>query len=282
MATGIEGKRPVRRLTAAGLQAFREWLGDGKPGFIAAPPPFWALESDAHSERASDIGSPAIRIDGYESAWDVAEEICGALGPWLPRLQADAALWNGISLMLADTLYPADGDGVRKTMAVTRMFLSDQSTFGVVRNKSYRHMAMAFAYFRTNLPELAPYVLSKPPHFWSDEMEQILGRPELRSNRSLRQLLDYLFGDPANSRFVRGASKRRKKDAGWVGGYRDVSQFINQVTRNYNIEGMSVEAILDLIEQDPNQTFLSALGKFIKRARKRLREEARRSLAAAA
>jgi hypothetical protein len=223
----------LRRLNDEGLRRFRDYI-ESLNSEPSLPPPFDLLENPKTSESASDI---AVQPQSFQNRLEAATllyELLESAG--LSDPARDIGLWAWLSLLLFDSVCPADGHGRRKPGQVAR-HIPDSANF----RRYYRHLlAGPWRIFRSHrhAPHDAMVVLCQPLHKPGDIVEQLASRQELVTNRAFLAAATRLYIDQASSQPRRGAGSKSR------GAPRRLADFCNQIDVTWDLYAMGADELL--------------------------------------
>lgn len=277
MTTEIHTKVQLGSLTDEGIAAIRSWLRDDVPLFertarlVEPMPP--VLDNPAMFQPIQGFWMANRKFD---DSLDFAKEVVAAAktaGIDINSLREDAGFWGAIVAIFIDQFFPADPDGSRKRLDVLRYLLGGGRTGFLGKasvGKPHRHLAWHAVIMHCDYGKQADkFLLGKPLNQYTDLIEPILGRSEVRRNVNLMPIIDFLYWDREANTWAKGtkASKKKGKNKGGVrkGGLRDAVEVLAQFNRNFDIEIMPVDAVVKLLPPD-------IFGRAIKRANKRLKQ----------
>jgi hypothetical protein len=235
--------KPLRRLTDVGLSAVSLALldiEDGKEPDISS-----LLESDVLTEMVPgieiEVKSFATREEAGKYFFDTLEPL-RATGA---NLMTDKGLWTWLALAWIEELAPKDSDGSRKLYDHRRWILSVDGHYAYYRH----HLAGPYYIYDAHHddPKRASALLcgsvSVPGEVW----EQIASRQVFAGSPNLMAVVTKLYFDTSKNSLKRGAASQG------AGGVRRLPMVINQFGLTWDVEGMPVDRILDLLPSEFNK-----------------------------
>lgn len=228
----------LRRLNAAGVDAFRQYLHHLRED-PAMEPPKSLLEDQETSEPLDiriDVDPPA-RFDSRMAfaRWLHAE----ADGNGKPAPRLDRGFWAWLSLALFDHVCPP-GRGGSRTPGADSRHIPDEADW----RRRYRHL-LANPYdvylLHRDDPGRAYVALVNPLHTPGELTEQFTSRIEVVSCPGTMTLASYLFVDPATGQRRRGASG---------GAARRFGKLMNQYTRTWDLPEISAPDFARLLPRE--------------------------------
>ena len=235
--------KPLRRLTDVGLSAVSLALldiEDGKEPDISS-----LLESDVFTEMVPgieiEVKSFATREEAGKYFFDTLEPL-RATGA---NLMTDKGLWTWLALAWIEELAPKDSDGSRKLYDHRRWILSVDGHYAYYRH----HLAGPYYIYDAHHddPKRASALLcgsvSVPGEVW----EQIASRQVFAGSPNLMAVVTKLYFDTSKNSLKRGAASQG------AGGVRRLPMVINQFGLTWDVEGMPVDRILDLLPSEFNK-----------------------------
>lgn len=156
--------------------------------------------------------------------------------------ERDQGLWTWLTLFYFDEVCPADGNGRRNPKDEARLIplLDNHQRF-------YRHLLVGpFLIVRAHRkqPERAIAMLCNPLWKPGEIAEQLASRKELVTNHAVADVATYLYYDPANGSFKRGAGSDVK------GAARRLAALFNQLDLTFYLYGMSRDEMLALLPKE--------------------------------
>ncbi len=223
----------VRRLTQAGIEKFREYLGELRTGSTAKPPR-WLLTDSETSEPFSP--ERFIEDRSFDTRLEAARYLCQVF-EGCSDLEEDVGLWSWLSLFYFDQVCPARPDGSRSPGRDYRHILEPGYLYG------HRHLLGGpFLVYRLHGEE-ALLLLCTRVHVENHFHHQLASRQVLISNREIVRAASLLYLHPRRRRPKRGAQAGNQVP-GTLLRFVDVLQ---QLDLNYDLYSMSAEKILDLL-----------------------------------
>ena len=239
----MNATKPLRRLTDVGLSAVSLALldiEDGKEPDISS-----LLESDVFTEMVPgieiEVKSFATREEAGKYFFDTLEPL-RATGA---NLMTDKGLWTWLALAWIEELAPKDSDGSRKLYDHRRWILSVDGHYAYYRH----HLAGPYYIYDAHHddPKRASALLcgsvSVPGEVW----EQIASRQVFAGSPNLMAVVTKLYFDTSKNSLKRGAASQG------AGGVRRLPMVINQFGLTWDVEGMPVDRILDLLPSEFNK-----------------------------
>lgn len=224
--------RAVRRLTGAGVMAFREYLGALRDGAIDDPPR--ELLGDAEASEALGVEA-VVEERAFASRLDVGRHLAERLAA-VPEVDRDVGLWSWLSLLWFDQVCPVGQDGRRQVGRDYRYILEPGYRYG------HQHLLAGAHYVYAFLADDSEILLATPPHVESGIHHQIASRLAFVSNRGIVRALERLYWDQRARTLRRSAMS--PKVPGSV--YRFIA-VLQQLEVNFDLYGMSATAILGLL-----------------------------------
>jgi hypothetical protein len=229
----------LRRFNSSGVAPFRGYLDS-----LAARPnnelPVSWLEEPAMTEM---VPNPVVV---FPTAFASRLEAGRQLLQWVEQAgiedpERDAGLWTWLSLLLFDTVCPADGNGARKPGKYNRHIAEVDNW-----QKRHRHLLLSpFLVYRAHRdkPERALSVLWQRVHKPGDIVTQITERQEYWSNRSVVEAATMLYYRPDKGRDAVGSQDKK------MGGARRFADLLNQLDLNWYLYGMSAPELLSFLPE---------------------------------
>ena len=225
---------PIRRLNDRGREAFRQWLEDGATG---APP--LALLDDPAMSVPLRLAMPRPHAN-FDSRYDLGVELVDLLdGLDLAEIQADADLWDWLSLCLIDQICPPDEAGRRKPGQTDRYLLQLDN-----HRTRYRHLVRtAWSLVRVH-DSAARFMLGGPLHVHGEAAEQLGAYQDVITCKPLITAIASLAWDVERARLKRGFG------GSGPGSARRVPVVAKQFRLTYDLDSMRPEQILDLLPRE--------------------------------
>jgi hypothetical protein len=227
--------RPIRRLNDRGRDAFRAWLDSGAGG---APP--LSLLEDPTTSVSLRLSIPRPE-KLYERRYELGLELVELLDDLdIAAFQADAGLWDWLSLCLIDQICPVREGGRRKVLNVANYLLESNKY-----SRRNRHL------IRTNWSVVrvhgaaARFILSGPLYEHGEAVEQLTASQDVITSRPLIAAIASLVWDDAKATFKRGFGSKTGP-----GGARRVPVFAKQFRLTYDLDSLRAEQILDLLPRE--------------------------------
>ena len=239
----MNATKPLRRLTDVGLSVVSLALldiEDGKEPDISS-----LLESDAFTEMVPGI---EIEVKGFATREEAGKYFFDTLKPLRAtgaNLMTDKGLWTWLALAWIEELAPKDSDGSRKLYDHRRWILSVDGHYAYYRH----HLAGPYYIYDAHHddPKRASALLcgsvSVPGEVW----EQIASRQVFAGSPNLMAVVTKLYFDTSKNSLKRGAASQG------AGGVRRLPMVINQFGLTWDVEGMPVDRILDLLPSEFNK-----------------------------
>ena len=224
----------LRRLNAAGIQAFRGFLADIRAGAEFQQSPA-VLYADTTSERIpSDVRVEARR---FKRKLDAAQYLHDVLRPMQSAaLMLDEGLWSWLALFYFDQLSPIGSDGKRRPREDYH-YIPARSGY-----RSDRHLLSGPFKLYALHGERARLLLYPPVHQHGRFIFDLGWRRELILNRGLVEAIDLLYWNARTRRPKRGATAGSKP-----GNLRRFIAVVQQLDFNYDLFGMTGPEILALL-----------------------------------
>lgn len=226
----------VRRLTEPGIERFREYLRELREGSTAAPPRSLLADLDAsvdfRPERLVEERAFESRLEAASYLSEVFEGLSG--------LEEDVGLWSWLSLFYFDQVSPAAPDGRRSPGRDYRHILEPGYPYG------HRHLLGGpFLVYRLH-GEQAALLLCTRVHVENRFHHELASRQVFISSPAVIGAASILYLEPRTGRPKRGAQDPERAP-GTLLRFVDV---IQQLDVNYDLYGMSAEAIVGLLPSE--------------------------------
>jgi len=222
----------VRRLTKAGIDKFREYLGELRTGSTAKPPRWLLTDSDT-----SEPFSPERWIEerSFGTRLDAARYLCEVF-EGLSALEEDVGLWSWLSLYFFDQVCPVRADGTRSPGRDYRHILEPGYRYG------HRHLLGGpYLVYRLHGDE-ALLLLCTKVHVENNFHHELASRQALISNREIIRAAAILYLHPR-----RRTPKRQAQDRRAPGNLYRFVDVLQQLDLTYDLYSMSAEKILELL-----------------------------------
>jgi hypothetical protein len=222
----------LRALNANGVAQFREFLQQIRAGadFLGSPAVLFVDDYSPRLDRVIEIESRA-----FASKFEAAEYLAGVLAE-VPASPEDVGLWSWLALFYFDQLSPVDSAGKRRPREDYHYIPSGE---GWQRD---RHLLAGpfkiFAMHNRN----ARLLLHPPVHQHGAFIYNLGFRRDLITNKGLIEAIDLLYWDVNRKRAKRGATSENRP-----GNLRRLISVVQQLDFNYDLHGMRVEEILQLL-----------------------------------
>jgi hypothetical protein len=223
----------VRRLTKAGIDKFREYLGELRTGSTAKPPRWLLTDSDT-----SEPFSPERWIEdrSFDTRLDAARYLCEVF-EGLSALEEDVGLWSWLSLYFFDQVCPVRADGTRAPGRDYRHILEPGYLYG------HRHLLGGpYLVYRLHGDE-ALLLLCTKVHVENLFHHELASRQALISNREIIRAATMLYLHPRRRTPKRGAQEGKRAP----GNLRRFVDVLQQLDLTYDLYSMSAEKILELL-----------------------------------
>jgi hypothetical protein len=227
-------KRNLRRLTAKGIDAFRDHLRS-----IRAGAEFQESPAILYVDDYSAPVVPAIQIEErrFRSKFDAGAYLLDLLRPLDgPLLASDTGLWSWLALFYFDQLSPRRADGKRRPRQDYHYIPGGN---GWTRD---RHLLAGPYKLVRQHGATSRVLLYPPPHEHGNFVYQLGTRQELVSNRGLIEAIHTLYWNPRTERPKRGATTESRP-----GNLRRFVAVTQQLELNYDLYGMNASEILALL-----------------------------------
>ncbi|OAI41706.1 hypothetical protein AYO40_02620 [Planctomycetaceae bacterium SCGC AG-212-D15] len=230
----------LRRLNAAGIALFEQYLAVLRGG-DTADPPTGALASPDYSEPLD----AQIEIDDrdFDSRLEWAKYIDEKLeGKGLKNVERDVGLWAWLALFHVKRLLPSKKNG-RKKLGEAAMWVPQINDY----RRYYRHLlAGPYRIYRAHRtePNSALILLGGPFGSHGEVVEQFASRLEIVTNRGLIESLTMLYWDANGGRLRRGAGG---KDAGSA---RRLADVLRQFDLTWDLYSLSSPSFLGLLPKE--------------------------------
>jgi hypothetical protein len=235
--------KALRRFNDEGLYAVSLALLDIDEG--KEPDLSSLLESDALTEVVPGIEIAIKSFTSRESAGKYFFETLEPLRSTGANLMTDKGLWTWLAMSWIDELAPKEADGSRKLHDHRRWILSIDGHYAYYRH----HLAGPYYIYDAHHddPKRAAALLcgsvSVPGEVW----EQIASRQVFAGSPNLMALVTKLYFDSSKNSLKRGAASQG------AGGVRRLPMVINQFSLTWDVEGMPVDRILNLLPAEFNK-----------------------------
>lgn len=226
--------RPMRRLNEQGREAFRAWIEADAPGAT----PFALLDDPATSVPLH----PSIpRPDEtYAQRFDLGVALTDLLAHLdMAEIQADAGLWDWLSLCLIEQICPKDQAGQRKVDQTGRYLLQLDN-----HRTRYRHLVRTAWRLVQAHGEAARFMLAGQLHVHGEAAEQLCAYQDVVTCKPLIAALGQLVWDPEKASFKRGFRGRGPGSA------RRVHVVSKQFRLTYDLDAMQPAQILGLLPRE--------------------------------
>ena len=225
---------PIRRLNDRGREAFRQWLTDGATG----APPLPLLDDPATSVPLRLlIPRPHASFD---SRYDLGVELVDLLdGLDLAETQADADLWDWLSLCLIDQICPPDEARRRKPGQIDRYLLQLEN-----HRTRYRHLVRtAWSLVRVH-GSAVRFMLAGRLHVHGEAAEQLGAYQDVITCKPLIAAIGFLAWDADR------ASLKRGFGGSGPGSARRVPVVAKQFRLTYDLDSMRPAQIQELLPRE--------------------------------
>lgn len=225
---------PIRRLNARGREGFRGWLEDGATGTA----PLALLDDPTMSDPLRlEIPRPEA---SFQSRYDLGLELVDVLDVLdVAEVQADAGLWDWLSLCLIDQICPPDEAWRRKLGQIDRYVLQLDN-----HRTRYRHLVRtAWSLVRVH-DSAARFMLAGPLHVHGEAAEQLGAYQEVITCKPLIAAIAFLAWDTDRARLKRGFG------GSGPGSARRVPVVAKQFRLTYDLDSMQPEQILALLPRE--------------------------------
>lgn len=224
---------PVRRLTAAGIQQFRDYLEELREGRTLTPP-----RSLLRIEETSEPVSPVRSVEGraFATRLEAARYLTEALYG-LPRVEEDVGLWSWLSLFYFDQVCPARPDGVRFPGRDYRHIPEPDYRY------AHRHLLGGpFVVYRLH-GEQAALLLGTPAYRENSFHHELASRQAFISNPTIIGAVNLLYLDER----TRGPKRQAQDPKHGPGTLRRFIDVVQQIDLNYDLYSMTAEAMVGLL-----------------------------------
>jgi hypothetical protein len=225
---------PIRWLNDRGRKAFREWLEKGATG----RPPL-ALLDDPSMSGPLRLVIPRPQVN-FETRYDLGVELVDLLSVLdVAEVQADAELWDWLSLHLIDQICPSDETGRRKVGQVDRYLLQMDN-----HRTRYRHLVRTAWSLVLRHDTGARFILAGPLHVHGEAAEQLGAYQEVITCRPLIAAIASIAWDGERVGLKRGFG------GSGPGSARRVPVVAKQFRLTYDLDSMQPEQILRLLPRE--------------------------------
>jgi hypothetical protein len=228
----------LRALTARGIEEFRAFLQQIRDGaeFRANPAILYVDEFTRRLPRTVEI-----KPRTFANKLDAAEYLAPLVAD-LPGLDDDVGLWSWLALFYFDQLSPLDAADRRRPREDYH-YIPSQSGW-----HKDRHLLAGPCKLFLQHGRNARLLLHPPVHQHGAFIYNLGFRRDLIANRGLIAAIDALYWDPR-----RNAPKRGATTSSRPGSLQRLIDVIQQLDFNYDLQGMRVDEIVQLLppEFDP-------------------------------
>ncbi len=236
----------AHRLTEAGIERFREYLGELAAGSDAPPPELrddprftGAVPCTAAFDADRQFGSR------YELGVYVRDRLATCEAEARQRTVTDPGFWAWLAALWFDQLCPRDRETGRRRPRRFDNYIPRELVAGAVGGRSSgdvwgRHAVRTSWLLVDRYDGLVDFVLCSPLHERGELTEQLLSRAELVLCPTVVRAAAALY---------RGADGRPKAGAAGKGAgtVRRFALVVRQLMRNYDLHEADAEALLDLL-----------------------------------
>jgi hypothetical protein len=228
---------PIRVLTEAGIQAFREYLQALAAGEQASPPRE-LLYSPEHS--AEFNGNPVIEQRAFTTTLEAADYLADAFSAIDDHLiENNAGLWAWLSLFYFDQTCPPDQSGMRRPGRAYRH----------IPETDYRHrhrhlLKGPYDIFR-RYGDNARLLLCTPLHKENKFLHELAARQNIISNEEILKVATILYFDEAKRRHKSGAMNERN-----AGSLNRFVSLMQQLDLTYDLFSMRADQLLKLLPSE--------------------------------
>jgi len=221
--------------TSEGLDQFRRAM----PGLL--------------DEAAIDLADPGIvqpvanskpfRVADFQTAREMAEAICSALGAIPPQSVADRmGLWAWLTFVLRDVLFPVVG-GKRKIKELHRWYPAPPNDF----QKAQRHLVRMPTLLFASLGSDADHLICGKPGTGPEIREQLTSQQDMFSP-SFQRACRALYFDEATGSVKKGAGGKDR-----AGVPRRLAAVRKQLDVTWDMTDLSADRILELLPPEFDQ-----------------------------
>ena len=226
---------PIRRLNDTGREAFRAWLEGGAEG----APPLGVLDDPETSSPLHPTILHPTKI--YERRYDLGGNLVDLLIDLdVVTLQADAGLWDWLSLCLIDQICPVRAGGRRRVRHVAN-YLLDWDNY----TRRNRHLVRTSWNVVRVHGAVSRFILAGPLYEHGDVVEQLTAYQHVITCKPLIAAIGSLVWDADKATFKRGFGSRTRP-----GNARRVQVFSKQFRLTYDLDSMRPEQILELLPRE--------------------------------
>jgi hypothetical protein len=233
----------LRRLNAAGIARFEEYVATLRGGGTAEPPTS-ALTNTEHSEPLSVVIEVEDKDFGTRLDW--AKYIDGKLeGKGLKNVERDVGLWAWLALFYVKQLLPSKKNG-RKEVGEVALWIPNIRDY----TKYYRQLlAGPYRIYRAHrvCPEDALVLLGGPFGSHGEVVEQLASRLKIVTNRELIKAATALYWDADQGKIKRGAAANNKTPGSSA---RLAGMILPQFDLTWDLFSMTSEGILALLPKE--------------------------------
>ena len=248
----------MRILNKTGVDRFRDFLEDSAAN--GGEIPLQLLDSKS----ASEVYPKPLSLDSnlrFENKLDFAKYLSDQFERASIKIQEishDSELWTTIILLYFDQFCPInegnrDVKFEKSSMEKFPKYIPQRVTrAGTESLRGRRHYAygpfLIYNQYKDS-PHKADFALSGKLHVWGEDIEQVVGRSEVLTNKNLMSVIRTLYWDEQKGRLKPGYSTRTKP-----GNLRRLLGDIrSQMEKTYDWQSMPTEQIVSLLPEEFEQ-----------------------------
>lgn len=230
----------LRRFTADGLQAFRDFLAtcrEHPKSFV----PRELLEDDTYAT----VVEPPIEVEqrAFASRAEAAYFLAELLRT-LPQHEVaqDVGLWSWLSLFFFDEVCPEQG-GQRKVKTDEHYLFDQKNPY-----RSYRHLLRSGWQILRDAPQYNRLLLRGPVSSIDHVADEVMKRLFLMRIPCIFEVLDRLYWDDERDRPRRGIASSSKPKAGDL--RTRLPSRLRQLEKTFDLFSLNADQLIDLLGQE--------------------------------
>lgn len=226
----------LRRLTDAGIEAFKSYLSELKSDGTIPPPP-QLLTAAGFSEQIA--GGVRVEPRAFASKRDAAEYLAEQLSGFRPAdLDRDAGLWSWLALYYFDSVCPVEGS--RRKAKEAAHYVFDPANY----QRRYRHLLWTPWWILRMMPDHNRLYLNEDLAVHGDLVEQTLSRlVNVIRIPAFREVVDRLYYDETRGTYKRGTMSRNRRGSL----YPRLVTRIRQLSLTFDVAAMKAGQIIDAL-----------------------------------